>query len=245
MQKDEIIAEMRRTAQENDGKPLGSRRFEQVTGIKPYDWGKYWARFGDAQRDAGFEPNKLNSSFSDEYLLERVANLTRDLQRFPTTAEQRLKRESDPGFPDEKTFRRFGSRSQLLYRLLQHCQKHPDFADIAALLEPIADTKAGRPDTKTPSNSETEQSKYGFVYLVRGHPGEYKIGRTTLVDRRLSELGATSAIEHKLIHEIKTDDPSGIESYWHRRFEEKRMKGEWFKLTPVDLKAFKRWKRIY
>jgi len=86
---------------------------------------------------------------------------------------------------------------------------------------------------------------YGFVYLVKGHPGEYKIGRTTLVDRRLTQLGATASVEHELVHEIKTDDPSGVEAYWHRRFHEKRMRGEWFHLNPRDVGAFKRWRHVY
>ena len=47
-----------------------------------------------------------------------------------------------------------------------------------------------------------------------------------------------------LIHSIKTNDPSGIEAYWHKRFEAKRMQGEWFNLSSADIKAFKRWRRI-
>jgi hypothetical protein len=65
------------------------------------------------------------------------------------------------------------------------------------------------------------------------------------VDRRLSELGVNPSVEQELIHEIKTDDPSGVESQWHGRFGGQRMRGEWFKLSAAAVRAFKRWKRVY
>jgi hypothetical protein len=58
MNKDTILREIRRTAAENGGLPVGSRKFAQLTDIHPADWsGKLWARWGDALQEAGFAGN--------------------------------------------------------------------------------------------------------------------------------------------------------------------------------------------
>jgi len=239
MQKDDILAEMKRTAKENGGKPLGKGRFKTVTGIGEYDWSKYWPRYSELQSEAGFEPNKLNSAHKDAFLLEQIARLTQELGHFPTQTEMRMKRYNDSSFPDKHAFQRFGIKEQVIVKVLEYANGSSDYEDVVKILEPLA-----RTNLET-ANDGGKEIKYGFVYLVKGHPGEYKIGRTNLVDRRLSELGATSSIEQELIWEIKTDDPAGIEAYWHRRFQDKRMKGEWFRLNVNDVKAFKKWRRIY
>jgi hypothetical protein len=241
VERTEILGAIRETAAANGGKPLGRNRFEQVTGITEYEIGRYWPRWGDAVREAGLEPNTLNRPFDEAELLEAYVELVATLGHVPTNVELRLERERNPTFPNAKVFQRFGSKAALIDRALVHCTERESHADALAILSEAGSASAVAPDVE----GVAPQSVYGFVYLAEGHRGEYKIGRTNLVDRRLGELGAMAPIEYRLVHEIKTDDPAGVESYWHRRFADRRMRGEWFKLTAADVRAFKRWKRLY
>jgi hypothetical protein len=241
MTRDEILDEIRRTAAANGGVPLGRGRLEQVTGITEYDVGRYWARYGDAVREAGFDPNVLNPSLSEEFVIAKYLGLVTKLGHVPTRPEMRLERQShDPTFPSVNVYARFGRKADLIDKALDYCRRSGSHPEALALLESAKEARLPRP-----AEESRESVGYGFVYLVEGHRGEYKIGRTNLVDRRMAELGATAAVEYQLVHEIKTDDPVGVEAYWHKRFAERRMRGEWFALTSGDVKAFKRWRRVY
>ena len=57
----------------------------------------------------------------------------------------------------------------------------------------------------------------------------YRIGRTNKLDRRQYEVGVQLPEEYQRVHSIQTDDPSGIEAYWHNRFHgDKRLNGDGF-----------------
>jgi hypothetical protein len=237
--KEKILDEIRRTAQDNGGIPLGRERFERETGIRPYDWGKYWAKFGDAQREAGLAPNILQAAFDDEFVLEKLIAFMREIKRFPTIGDLRVKRNSDPEFPSPKTMLKFGNKRDAIIKLSEYATKQ-GYDDI---LEMCSDASK-KIEMKKGGDVEIKNEMLGEVYLFKS--GRYfKIGKTNDTVRRGNELRIQLPEKMDLIHSIATDDPSGVEAYWHRRFESKRMNGEWFDLSPSDIKAFKRWRKIY
>lgn len=67
-----------------------------------------------------------------------------------------------------------------------------------------------------------------------------EIRRSVSAEKRAYELQLQLPEKLELIHKIKPDHPTGIEAYWHNRFRDKRMRGEWFNLTSQDVKAFRR-----
>ena len=120
-------------------------RFVQATGNTEYDIFRYWPRFGDALKEAGLEPNKLNSAYDEALLSEKLVGLTRTLGKVPTTAELRVERaRDDPTLPSATTYELFGSTSELLGRVLDCCRKRPEDQDVAAIIE-MARDEAPRP----------------------------------------------------------------------------------------------------
>jgi hypothetical protein len=111
MDKSQIISEIRRTAEANGGIPLGRIRFEQETGINYHEWyGKFWARWSDAVREAGLEPNRMTEAMDVGTLLEKLVDLTRSLKKVPGEGELMLAGNADLMFPAAKTFsKRLGS----------------------------------------------------------------------------------------------------------------------------------------
>ena len=235
MEKDYILSEIKRTAKENNGKPLGRDRFFKHTGIKESDWiGKYWVRWSDALKEAGFQSNVMQGAFDENFLIENLIDLILEIRKFPTHAELRIRRREDSSFPSHNTFSRFGNKSQLAKRIVQWCEERDDLKEVIELCLPHCQ------DTDEIDESEiNEESEFGFVYLMK-YDKHYKIGRSKAPGRREYELGIKLPEELKTIHKIRTDDPVGIEEYWHKRFNAKRKGGEWFDLNASDVKAFKR-----
>jgi hypothetical protein len=230
----EILAEIVRTAQQNDGTVLGVDRFLTETGIKESDWqGKYWARWSDAVKEAGLQANAFQEAYDEEFLLAKLATLARELGRYPTRPEIRIKARNEKGFPNYKTFSRLGSKRELATKLANFCQQREGYENIQELCMPFIRVAEVAKDT-----GGTAEIR-GYVYLAKSGRN-YKIGRSNSVGRREYELAIQLPDKLTVVHRIKTDDPVGIEAYWHRRFGEKRKNGEWFELNADDVRAFTR-----
>jgi hypothetical protein len=171
-------------------------------------------------------------------LLEKLALLTRQLQQVPIDGQLRRATRQDPTFPDVSTFRRWlGLKENWATHVIAFCESHPEFEDVGALWRQIS----VRQKPANEENTSSTAAGQGHVYLLRhGSRHEYRIGCTTNVLRRHGEIAIELPQKVQPVHVIATDDPYGIEAYWHKRFESKRLNGDWFALTAQDVAAFKR-----
>jgi hypothetical protein len=230
--RESIIDNYRELVRERNGAPIGEGIFIRETGISKYYWrAGYWRTWSAFQAEAGYAPNAPNEKIPDDTLLHRFAELALERNEIPTQADMMLKKKEDPSFPGRLTFNRFGDRAALLTKLADYCDGKDQFAPVLRLL------KEGIPGTVS-HRLDVFRVK-GFVYLLRSGK-YYKLGRTNAVGRRVRELAIQLPQKPNTVHVIETDDPEGIEQYWHRRFADKRQEGEWFALSSDDVKAFKR-----
>ena len=115
------ISWRRLSAQANGGKPLGKERFYRETGIKESGClGKFWARWSDAVRECGLEPNQMQGAREEPDLIEKFVGLMRELGKFPTANEVKMKAHGTESFPWHNTFARFGSKQQFAARIVEY-----------------------------------------------------------------------------------------------------------------------------
>ncbi len=228
--RDQIISEIRRIASENGGKPPGVKAFATKTGITEWKWrGVFWTRWENALADAGLPPNALQGRLDSDAMLLKVAELCRRLGRLPTRAEIKLRRKSDPTFPSHGAVANHFPTNADFVLALRKLAATEGYGDLLPML----------PAEAKPQEPRQSRANEGSVYLLKSG-NHYKIGRSDDLERRVKEVRIALPDSVTLVHTIQTDDPPGIEAYWHRRFADRRANGEWFRLTGDDVRAFRR-----
>lgn len=225
----QIISEIQRLAVA--GRAPGVAAFRKSTGINDSRWrGILWARWSEAVADAGLQSNELQGKLDDSILLDHVISAARRYQRMPTYAELELHGRQSGSGPVRTTFEnRFGSKAAMVEAIRAYATEHA-LNDVLALLPEPAPQALSK---------DTAPLREGSVYLLKS--GQfYKIGRSDELECRVKEIRVALPDAVELVHSIRTDDPAGIEAYWHRRFADRRMNGEWFRLSNADVAAFRK-----
>jgi len=246
MTKQEIIEKIKEVATLLGQKSPSLKDMEKYAGLSSSSWkGKFWIRWSEALAEAGYQANhfSLPALGKEKYIVELLL-LIRELQRVPQWLELRMRKRADKAFPSTTAIKEnFDGKTwdEIKAELLEYCERNSSFFDLVPLFPEPAET-----DTVIQNDELQGVPVSGFVYLLQhGDRKEYKIGKTGHVLRRHGEIAIELPEQVRSIHTIETDDPSGIEKYWHNRFKEKRKNGEWFELSNEDVRAFRRWRKIF
>ncbi len=210
--KEEILSEIRKFVAAHDGEIPGERRFATATRMKESAWkGKYWARWTDAVREAGYDPNAKNQKIPDENILEQLAAFITKLGYFPIRDEINIQARTAPGFPVWQTIKkRFGGMPETAAAILEFSRKAGDPV-LAELCEARLKREVLKP-TPTGNSRTPTNAKAGFVYLKYSPSLRlYKIGKANDPNKR--GAGISLLLPEDLVpkHEIKTDCPYILE----------------------------------
>ena len=235
MTKDQILSKLKALAKDHDGQ-ISLRTFLRETGLSEHHLiGKYWARWNEAIIEAGLSPKDFAQPKMDEtYILRELAILIESLKKWPTEDEMRLERRRNSAFPSDGPIRRLKKEKSLPLAIEEYCESN----NVFPLAVEIARQKR---ESEKPEKSSVKDSPIaGYVYMMKSGR-RYKIGKTNSPSRRHREVKLELPDPTTVIHSIPTDDPTGIEAYWHKRFDSKRVqKTEFFELEVSDVAAFKR-----
>lgn len=243
LKKQEIIRQIKALASANDGLAPGRDKFQVETGISKHEWMyKIWRSWGDALTEAGFAPNALNTKLDDASILAGILKLADKIQKFPNTGDLAFEGSKNPEFPNLKTISKRWSMKNLAEELRFHAEAAGNL-HVADMCNSYLSGLTAKPNSVSDKINELNVSGAGYVYLI-SYEKHFKIGRTKSITKRSRQVQIELPNETILIHAILTDDPVGVEAYWHKRFSDKRGNGEWFALGKSDINSFKKWKKI-
>lgn len=115
--------------------------------------------------------------------------------------------------------------------------------EIAALWEEAFNEQVVKHNSQyLPKDTTRPAKRPGYVYLLKSSSGFYKIGRAQNPTNRLKTFTVKMPFEVEYEHLLKTNNPKDLEQFFHKRFADKRVNGEWFALTPSDIEFIKSYK---
>ena len=237
MTRDDAANIVRHLADRNEGK-VSFRSFIHEAGISEHalrraPWFPGWNAFLE---ELGHGTNAFSKpSISDEDVASSVAKLILQFERWPTEDQFARAKKLDNTIPDVSVIRKSKRSGNLLAILSRYQLGNPRYETVRSIASD--EMKKRHQDPAGP----TEVARVrGYVYMLESRR-RYKIGHTNSPTRRHREVSVNVPDPTKLVHTIETDDPRGIEGYWHTRFCTKRITGtEWFNLDADDVRAFKR-----
>jgi len=99
-----------------------------------------------------------------------------------------------------------------------------------------------RPPIPKPPKLRRTRQRHGHVYLIQAQhdPSLYKIGRSANPDDRIRTFEVKLPFTFDYICTIKSDDMYTLERQLHYKYRDKRIDGEWFRLSTEDVEYIKR-----
>jgi hypothetical protein len=234
MTKDEYLELVRQHAEQAGG-TIGLRAFCRATRMPERHFLEFgFDNWGAAVAAANLRPVSFFRPRADDAdVVRQFVQLAARLGRWPTENDIVLARKKDDQFPCLQVVRRLGRSGGLAAKVVAFCEGNSDLGAVAALAARRIAANGEEPSQSRRAHVE------GYVYMMRSGR-RYKIGYTSSPSRRHREVRLDLPDPTDLVHTIPTDDPPGIEAYWHHRFRDKRVRDtEFFELDAADVLAFK------
>lgn len=83
--------------------------------------------------------------------------------------------------------------------------------------------------------TKSTKVRLGFVYLIQSENLLTKIGSSRNVHQRFKDLLCGCPVEIIVTHTLESENYIKIEAILHKRYDKKRIRGEWFNLSSQDI----------
>jgi hypothetical protein len=81
-----------------------------------------------------------------------------------------------------------------------------------------------------------KENRVGYIYVLKGQDGYYKIGTALNVDERIGNFSPKLPFPVEVIFYKMVENRFQVEKMLHDRFQDKHTNGEWFRLDSNDIK---------